>query len=255
MASSTLPAGAFSSAFSKIEWAKEHIRNLHAFLQGFQREGDHRFFLQANSETGNTDLILKVEPLSVQFLLMLGDAVHNLSSALDHAWMVLTRASRDSAAKLTFPTNEFWENLITTVANSPVKGTFPEVERLIRDEIAPAKDRKGHRLWAIRQLDNLDKHNLIIPAMQVAAVENFIARSDQGQIFAGGRIQLSGYGALHTVTSLQGKAELYGNTKPSIDIVFREDQFLANQPVLPALRQTAQAVAETVKLFDETFCA
>ncbi len=243
----------FQSAELKIEWAKQHIHNLHTAFEGFQREGNHRFFLEPNAETGQTDLILHADPLPVIILLLLGDAVHNLSSALDHAWNVLARASRDSRDKLTFPVNESWDHLVATLEKTPIKSSFPEVGRVILDEIAPAKDRKGHNLWAIRQLDNLDKHNLIIPAVQVTGVRDFLAQDDQGSLFAGGSVEVHGNGAHMTVASFQGKAELYGNTKPSIDIAFSKDQFIIDQPILPALRQTVQAVSEAVFLLKERF--
>lgn len=91
-------AGDFRGAKLKIERAKQHINQINALGQIFLNTHPHVLSVKLNPETGKDILcIARAEPPPDEFVLILGDAVHNLRTALDHAWVqILTSPTRDS---------------------------------------------------------------------------------------------------------------------------------------------------------------
>src|SRR4051794_37203940 len=69
----------------KVERAKEHIRNLESAVQAFRDTDPYGFRIEDDLQTG--DKIYRIEirrQTPDAFSLIVGDAVHNLRSALDH---------------------------------------------------------------------------------------------------------------------------------------------------------------------------
>lgn len=75
----------------KIDRANYHIADIEGQFAAFAAEKTHRFLTERNPETGA--IILKVESvkeLPSEFALIIGDAIHNLRTALDHAtWEIV----------------------------------------------------------------------------------------------------------------------------------------------------------------------
>src|SRR6266702_6379559 len=80
-------ASPFYGARLKIERAKEHINDLNSRAQLFADTHPHTINLETDLDTGDKLLsIAPAEPFPDQLVCILGDALHNLRSALDHAW-------------------------------------------------------------------------------------------------------------------------------------------------------------------------
>jgi hypothetical protein len=181
--------------------------------------------------------------------LPIGDAIHNMRAALDHVWNTLAR-ERNLTGFPTFPFHETRQNLIDMVGKSPVANAFPETRRLIFDEIRPHRDCGGNELfWTITKLDKIDKHNLLVPTVEVTKVKKLKIRS-------GGRtleiIDCTYSNFLH-FGKFQGPVEYEGDIEIGFEIKFPEDNYLPGQPVISSLIEMAQATRNSVDLFRETF--
>jgi hypothetical protein len=77
----------------KIERAKEHIRDLDAAIGDFLRDEPYRLGAKPHpvAEIKHTTLyVAEVKPITSRLSLLIGDAIHNLRSALDHlAWQLV----------------------------------------------------------------------------------------------------------------------------------------------------------------------
>lgn len=183
--------------------------------------------------------------------LIIGDAIHNMRSALDHVWMALWRQAKKSGYG-TFPFHEERANLEDMVKKSPIRTAFPQIDSLILDAIKPYRD-GNHLLWTITKFDKLDKHNLIIPTLQIRrggpvtikAANSIIKISD---------IIMEDCAPVNLVAG-DNPFELNQDNNFSLEIHFQNGGFLEGQPVLPSLLDMLKAVDETIQLFWKTFIA
>lgn len=92
-----------------------------------------------------------------------GDAIHNARAALDLLMVAVVRRGdpdRDSYSHVHFPIRET-ETAFRDALRSNTRGASAEARNLLRD-LQPFK--AGDSLiWRLHQLDNLDKHNAIVP--------------------------------------------------------------------------------------------
>jgi hypothetical protein len=107
--------------------------------------------------------ILKADPVPPPLLCIVGDAVHNLRSALDHLACELVRANRKGPG----PQTEFpiLDGPITTAKRearfaAKVEGMRQEVIDAIRD-VHPYQG-GNNTLWRLHRLDAIDKHNVLL---------------------------------------------------------------------------------------------
>jgi hypothetical protein len=93
------PDRSFYQAWLKVLWAELHIVNLQTRCQTFVAQ--HRYTVAFNHGDGPHDMLIDFKatnPVPVEVLLLAGDAVHNLRSALDYCWMGLLRSISTEAA-------------------------------------------------------------------------------------------------------------------------------------------------------------
>src|SRR2546427_216365 len=105
------PAGPFRSAWAKIERAEEHRHGLDSHIRAtFDVEANRpRLGVKFDAQTGEHVLYVNRMPDFSAFFervsLILGDALHNLRSALDHVAfnLVLGTLTRAQVRKVQFP--------------------------------------------------------------------------------------------------------------------------------------------------------
>src|SRR5918995_3001656 len=77
----------------KIERARKHIRDLETETSAYLNSSPHPYQLRAEDDPATGDEVYRVRvlfPIPESIPLIVGDAVHNLRSALDHlAWQLV----------------------------------------------------------------------------------------------------------------------------------------------------------------------
>lgn len=168
----------------KLKRAKEHIDDLHFRVRQFCDSGVHRIAVERDAKTG--DEMLKIAPAKTVpevFSLILGDAVHNLASALDLAWFDLTAADSSEKRKLVFPVYPDRAHLEEFIGKRPKQASLIAVRRKLLDEIQPYKGGNGDALYSIHHLDIADKHRLLIPQVQIGRIEAIRCEDGDGVQF------------------------------------------------------------------------
>jgi hypothetical protein len=148
----------------KIHRANEHILGL---KKAFRKRQPFSYVLETNVETGErSTLVERHEPTIGYIAVIVGDIIHNLRSALDHAYWdrVGQFATTDTERKsVYFPFTEDSAILRKTVA----KGLATRVSSAFVDAILslePHGESGGNwLLYAIHKMSNIDKHRLLIP--------------------------------------------------------------------------------------------
>src|SRR6266436_7992490 len=126
-------ANPFQSAISKVEWANHHIRHLEEWLSDFIEIHEDSIVQNLNAEVqGATSFVgtaFSVPDVS-ETTLIIGDAVHNLRSALDHiAYEILLpfRDPKDSG----FPTDKDRQTMVTQRRYREMETVAPDLAAII----------------------------------------------------------------------------------------------------------------------------
>jgi hypothetical protein len=112
----------------------------------------------------------KPRPLDPTLPLIIGDCIHNLRSALDHLvyqLAILNGAGPDAAGKTSFPIY-LRPNMFQDVVSKKVAPFISGTALTEIDKLQPYKtpDPENCTLWKLSQLDNFDKHRLLLVVAQ-----------------------------------------------------------------------------------------
>jgi hypothetical protein len=169
----------FESAWQKIKRARKHADDLEAEVSAFWAADPCEIEMVGSPMTGSGSYrVTRVGALPESISLIAGDAAHNIRSALDHfacaavpspdratAFPVWS-TSKDTAAT---PTTAQWKRTI----DRQLRGASPGlIEAFLKLEAWETGS--DYLLWAIHELDRVDKHRLLISI----AVANTTIRLD-----------------------------------------------------------------------------
>jgi len=177
----------------KINRAAKHVVELDELVR---EKHPFTFICETNTRTGKrTAFVKEDEPTVAAVSIISGDIVHNLRTALDHAyWGIVSPYATTPKEERTiqFPFSETAARLEEAVKNrfaDRVSATF--FQALI--DLKPHGDSGGDELlYLVYQLDNLDKHRLLIPTcdetrLPYAQIERYLpgfpVRASAGSVF------------------------------------------------------------------------
>jgi hypothetical protein len=163
------------SAYLKIDRAAKHIEELSELVHQTRPFG---YIIETNTETGQRLAFpTKNEAVIDAMALIIGDVVHNLRSALDHAyWLIVCGTERErffsmfrghrppaeKEALIQFPFAKDAKRLndVLRLRSAHYAGTgFSDALRQLRPHGPPGGN---DLLYLIHQMDILDKHRLLI---------------------------------------------------------------------------------------------
>jgi hypothetical protein len=187
-----------------------------------------------------------MKPIPETLALIIGDTLHNLRSALDHLATGIVR-TLDERAKVHFPMRKARADFLTDPVIARIEHVLPGAVETFANEVRPEAG-AYEPLWNFHALDNDDKHNLLIPTVTVASVQNINAKFGTVSITNG------------TIGSDAAKPFfLIGSNTPItieqdfetvVEVRFGPGKAFEDEPVVPTLTQTAQMVSETINAFE-----
>jgi hypothetical protein len=147
----------------KIRRAEKHYLEL---LCLFQKQKPFRYFLETNCKTGERCTFAKRDDgVSDSAAIIIGDIIHNLRAALDHAyWQCTEKHSKSDGErkKIQFPiisTEKAFRE--SELPGLPSRVSISFVKAL--ESLKPYRENGNKLLCAIHDLDVLDKHKLLVP--------------------------------------------------------------------------------------------
>ena len=242
----------FREAYLKIERANKHVHDLEGYVREFATS-DHCTILIEHDPNGGDDT-LKLESTQTipeDFLLVLGDAIHNLRSALDYG-MHAASTVWDEHTKFPFR-GETRDELIAAI-NGGLKQKAPkEVIDIIVDVIQPYKRGNGHALWCLHQLDIEDKHRLLIANTKLMFIQGVSCEDEAGQKFT-----IPDWLIVPNATPvrrLEGhrNIKITDKGKSALTIIFGDGMPLQGSAILPMLGQMTILVNHAVELMETAF--
>lgn len=140
----------FTSANLKVQWAKVQINALNEVINRFLESDFYTFSNERDPKTGQYRISVISKAYSpADIYLLLGDAIHNLRTALDHAATAIVGCGDF----VYFPFHERLENLLST-EGAIVCSKTKAIERAVRDLGRFIIDEKSRTALATRSSGN-----------------------------------------------------------------------------------------------------
>ena len=154
----------FESALAKIGRARRHVDDLEAEISAFRENLPCEVEMGTASAGQGPFSVRRVTAVPDSISLILGDAAHNLRSALDHAaWSAVS--AQFAGARTYFPVwnkdaapgLDEWRHQVSL----QLKGASAEFIEAVAG-LEAWESGCDSLLWAIHELDRIDKHRLLL---------------------------------------------------------------------------------------------
>jgi hypothetical protein len=253
----------FASSQLKIDRANHHISDFDARRNIFLKHNPCKLRPQYDPQTDYTEYIVEdVAEIDPVMSLVIGDAIHNLRSALDHLAAALVRDNGNSPVRTYFPICKS-ASLYIDDAPGQVKGMSVADE----NRIGGMKPYLGgdDRFWGLHRMDITDKHDLILTHTQcVPGINYTLNRASDITVALFGTVPSSTQKETVMIPLLgaplipkKGEVLLHfsGNTEknedmtPSFDIAFGDVEVFKGRLVSEVLHDLATLVQGTINVF------
>ncbi len=237
----------FYSARLKVGRAKHHINDMYALAQVFAQTHPHTVTVEQDPNTGNDVLrIAPADPLPDELLLILGDALHNIRSALDHAWvqMVVTPSKYTK-----FPVRETREGFECAIGGLK-ENACEDIKSFLVDVVQPYRGGRGEMILDLHDIDIEDKHWLLIAHRQFTVVRGLTAVDDRGEEFA-----IGDWLILPSVTTSQpfeghSKFHITNYGEARTEVIFGDGMPFNGRNVMPTLKALTELVSRFLDCCD-----
>lgn len=248
---------------AKIERAKEHIEQFSSeWSHSLRHVEPYRYFAEDERETG--DLVYRVvidekTPAILQHLgLVIGDAIHNLRSALDLLACQMVIENGGTPTRFTYFPIADSRKEFETGGPKKVKGASEDAIKLLR-EIRPYKG-GNIPLYRLHRLDIADKHRLLLTvgsAHESTRVSMRIGDWESGSIrlSPGPKIfPLKDNGEIYRVpVEYRQAAEKQPQPEFFFEIAFGDGEIVKGEPVFETLYALLGEVEQIVESYDALF--
>lgn len=246
------PATFFRDARLKIDRAKKHIADLQAAV--IVQEDTYTDTIEHHPESGAQSLIHEFpsfEKALCDLSLIVGDAIHNLHSALDFAWYsTISRHLPDKISDSTkFPVRETRQTLEGALHGIDVDTRCKRLFDCIVSDIQPYKGGHNEVIWTLHDLDISDKHLLLLALDPLGHIRGISVRDKDGQIHRGSSMPATGIDGRYIIDFEQG-LQVEEKGKLSVTVTLPEAGIFEPVPVESLLSDFSNFVLYTVKLLE-----
>lgn len=229
--------GFFDDARLKVERAGKHIAELNDALGSLK--DNYTATVEKDAGTGHQKLIHTCPELEDAFkdlALIIGDAIHNLRTALEFAWIAILEKQKIpyDPKHVSFPIRDTPRDLEAALGGMALKTACPKLYDEMVKGIQPYKEGKGVALWTIHSFDVSDKHLLLLELGRLADVTGVILQKPDGEIVRAfsGAIESAG----PYIISFDGSIRIREKGKLTVNVLVKEAGEFSNVHVADLLR-------------------
>jgi len=241
----------FREAKLKVEHANSHIRELNESIVEFANDDICRFVTEKDTDTDNYILKCKmIKSLPEKVTLIIGDAIHNLRSALDlMAWELVELCGGKPDKDISFPIVETQMQLEATMKNKKIKIIGTDNIKLMCDVIKPYKG-GNNNLFGLHRLDIADKHRTLIPTAHVGVVTHATGFAG-GTQFVDCTFSVDPDGSVHGILAMPEDFNFYITGQQVIWVFFSQTEVFKEQHVLRTLDNLTLTVSDVIQKFEK----
>lgn len=252
------------SASLKIERASEHINEINKL---FRKQRPFSYVVETNAKLGERSTFAKRnEPIIKRTAILCGDVLHSLRSAIDHAyWDVVSRfVPEEDFWRVQFPFSKTKAGLHEAAKKRMADKVSSDFFRAII-ELKPYCEQGGNELlYAIHELNIIDKHKLLIPAGSYTRISSDMIKRHVPDFPQGlsnvhiGHNERGGRDVVWRIPTLnrnQRRAKkipksgiLEKDINVPVDIIFSVAGPINSRPIIPTLNKLVDVTQGTISI-------
>lgn len=245
----------FEGASLKVERANKHIADLKVAFGDFadRKPYDILQACEVERHRPTVDAYLR-EEIPFSLALIIGDAIHNLRSALDHAtWELIGRDCGTQDKWLHFPTGETETDYLSRC--NGIKTPRQDTKTFFI-QFQAYRGGDGERIFGLNAFDNTDKHVIVTPVLGLAKLRHLKATHPNPRL---PDIHVADVGVMFRPDKRAPIArmppdysiEFNEDTDFALDILFGDVDIFKFAPAIQTLESLSDAVSDTVGNFRE----
>jgi hypothetical protein len=233
----------------KVERANKHIAELRKDLIALEEK--YTSHIEVDPNTGFQHLIHSVPDLELtlqNLSLVVGDAIHNLRTALDFAWFDTVKrigALKSSRDTRKFPVRKTRKELEDALHGIEIDTLCPDLFKLLVSEIKPYEGPHASVVCILHNLDIADKHMLPLELSSLAEIRGIKMREKDGYTSFGAGMTTQSIGPF--VIPFEPEVSIEEKGKLSLAVTFKEAGAFHHLPVVVLLPGFGQYVFQIVK--------
>jgi hypothetical protein len=241
----------------KVERAAEHIRDLNELLNTFIKSDFYA--VTVKEYKGRNVICLDIDKTGldkIRAAIIVGDALHNLRSALDILYYQAFNGTTAKADKWTrFPIFEERDKLISGINGGlKEKGLADDSSALkIRDcvvDVVKAYQAGNFPLWALHEMNILDKHQLLIELFDVMRFTDISLKDEREEIFLADRQPYYTEETYQFKIERSGRLTVHDKGRAAVAIAFNVGFPYQGESIIQALDKITKSVSGTIDAFD-----
>lgn len=235
----------------KVKRANKHIQELESLEATFIRDNMNITLTHLDESAPGKYALQFGATVCSEVSAVVGDAAHNLRSALDVMVSRVVDAHGGDGTRTYFPMNNDRKSMMNSREYVLIKAHAPVVAQVLADQIKPYSTGGNGLFSALNKLDRMDKHRTLIPLASVTTLYVYCIdeRHRPRTLGPGTFIVLPG-GRPPSIGSW-AHAHNERNGKASLAICFGEGEPFQHEPIIPTLFQLSELVANTVAIIQD----
>lgn len=171
---------------AKIERASESFKNLNEEIVAFLSANPPPYDVSKHLQNDSREYVFvakSIRPVPDRFAVLAGEIVHHLNSSLDHLFAALVTRNGHTVGKAHyFPIYTETRKYRKACAEGLIQDVSPVAQKVI-DSVQPCftPAPRDTILATVRELDNTDKHNLLVVLTGVGTVGDRIVIGVEGE--------------------------------------------------------------------------
>jgi hypothetical protein len=242
----------FRHARLKIQRADKHISDVAMVVASLP--DTYSTEVETDFETGKETLkygYVGTETVGEQIALISGDAIHNLRSSLDHAWIGTLQKHIPSAADnfSKFPVRKLRKEVEAILRGRKIDAACPSLYKLIVSDIKPylgGNDNIHH----LHELDISDKHLALIPFIHYTAIRDITFKNKETGEIIRGDTWADTRRPPHFVDLPEGNWHVEDKGQLSVEVLFGDTNPLKGFEILDSLQFLSKMCLNIVQLFE-----
>jgi hypothetical protein len=241
----------FNSVQLKIKRANKHIADVEDLIR---RVPDaFKSTIEVDAKTGNKFIkyaIPNMVAIQLDMAVVIGDAIHNLKTALDFGWCRTAHRFNVPIDRFSkFPVRDTAKELANALQGRNVHTICPELYKRIVTDIQPYEG-GNEDIWAVHHLDIIDKHQLLIPLFDMTAITDMTVEDEQGRISRGLGVTFAKMSGGGWYIRVPAHHQVKDKGHITVTILFNDGLPCEHQEIISVLPRFSRTVLKVVELLE-----
>lgn len=249
-----MPDPFHASSRRKIERAYKHIDELNTMLGAFVKSNFYNIRIEHDPKRGTNfacfDIDISTFPIT-DAALTIGDALHNLRSALDHLWyQVVLDCGGTPTYWTSFPIRDAGDSVVNVLNGAlDKKQISSQVAELVMGSVKPYQG-GNNLLYGLDRLNARDKHELLIPVLKLMQFSG-VHLEDSEHRKVGASVYYMDESSRVRLRDTDDKiVTVKDKGHAAATILFDTGTALWGEAIIPTLAKIAEEVTRTIGAFE-----